>query len=103
MQVFNMNNDYEMCPVRPEPDKCPKTAKCDINVSVPVDIRPGARVGRVEMECCGDPAVICEEKKQNCIQLVVMQKVSVKIPVTYSFAYDIGKTEAECCNGCAQG
>ncbi len=98
--VENMSNQYEMYPDVNDckDDECKKSVKHFIDISVPVDISPKARVGKIDMECCGDPEVICMEcGKKNVCRLVLVQKVSIKIPVTYSFMSKVGEDTVECC------
>lgn len=96
-----MSKTYEMCPSCPQPDECEKVAKHYIDISIPVEVKPNARVGNIEMECCGEPVVICDEEKctDGC-GLILMQKVCIKIPLKYSFKSDVGKTFTECCPPC---
>ncbi len=82
---------------------CEKAVLQELEVKLPVSLKPAVRAGRPELECCGEPVVRCEEcgcqKKEGC-RLVIVQKVVVKIPVFYALDSDIREAEIECGAGC---
>ncbi len=95
-----MCNSYDMCPDMPpmDTDKCKKDAKHYIDISVPVDVSPEAKVGKIDMECCGETKVVCDEcKAHNVCKLTLIQKICVKIPITYSIRATTGEEEIQCC------
>lgn len=101
-----MSNQYEMYPESKcgyKGSECKKTANQCIDISVPVDIAPNAEVGMIDMECCGEPEVICCEcGKKNVCRLVLVQKVCIKIPVCYSFTTNVGPETIECSKSCGK-
>ncbi|MBR2176944.1 MAG: hypothetical protein IJ861_08370 [Clostridia bacterium] len=98
-----MNEPYEVYRDHPggKPDECEKNAKHYVDICVPIDVKPEAHVGKVEMECCGEPVIMCDDgKPDNVCRLILEQKICIKIPVRYTFKADVGKTIAECCAPC---
>lgn len=98
-----MKNPYEQYPDCQELDKgceCKKTVKHYLDINIPVDVFPKAETGRIETECCGEPVVVCADGgKPDCCHLILIQKVSVKIPIRYTFESKAGKSLVECCKG----
>ena len=99
-----MSKAYENYPVVPEcvcDEDCKKTVKHYLNINIPVDVKPKAEVGKIETECCGDPAVICAEggKPDSC-HFILLQKVCVRIPVKYTFDTRSGQGMVDCCEPC---
>lgn len=98
-----MKNNYEPYPECPQADcgdECRKTVKHYLDLNIPVDIVPAAKVGRIETECCGEPVVVCADGgKPDCCHLILVQKVCVKIPIRYTFKTDAGGCLVECCKG----
>ncbi len=98
-----MNNPYDVYPEYSSDkcDDCKKYSKHFIDITTPVDITPEVRVGDVEIECCGDPIVICDKDRKNCnaCHLVFVQKISIKVPIRYDFKADVGESCTDCCAG----
>lgn len=96
-----MSDLYDVYPDYPmdKPEECQKFAKHFIDISTPVDVKPEVRVGKIEIECCGDPIVICDKdkKKPDTCNLVFVQKVSIKVPIKYVFKTDVGESRTDCC------
>ena len=96
-----MSKQYE---IYPEPkcigndNECKKTAVHCLDVSVPIDLAPEAKIGKIEMECCGEPELVCREcgDKKVCSFLLV-QKLCVKMPVKYSFESAVGPEKIQSC------
>ncbi len=66
-------------------NKCTKTSCQYADISLPVELKPTATVSDVEIECCGEPKVICECMDCcNTCTFTILQKICIKIPVTYS-------------------
>lgn len=101
MWVLNMNELYEVYPDYQggKTDEKEKVAKHNIEIDIPVDIKPDAKVGRVEIELCGEPVVLCDDckKKPDSCRLVLVQKVRIKIPVKYEFKTKVGESMTDCC------
>ncbi|MBQ8605862.1 MAG: hypothetical protein IJ408_03925 [Clostridia bacterium] len=89
------------------PDKdCPENTaekegcykECDFftGVSLPLEIKPEAKVGDIEVECLGDPEVkkICTEDCSH--KIVITQNFFVKVPVCYYIKTAVGKCDSIC-------
>lgn len=92
---------YESYPAAPECDmqeECKKLVKHYIDINIPVDVKPKADVGKVEIECCGEPTVVCAEggKPDSC-HFILVQKVCIRIPVRYTFDSKVGQEMVDCC------
>ena len=67
MWVYNMKDAYEMyaeaaCAGQDDKDK---NVRHYLEISVPVEVRPEVKVGRIEAYPCGEPVVMCDECKKN--------------------------------------
>lgn len=78
-------------------DECTKVAHQYAEVSLPIEIKPEAKLGNVETECCGEPTVICHESQcYGMCEVTIIQKLCIKIPVTYKVKV-CKKEEKICC------
>ena len=75
---------------------CRKECSVYANVDVPVEVEPRAEVGKIEAECCGDPAVTCECTHDGGVRLTLTQSLLIKIPVCYNVRVKAGKGRTEC-------
>ncbi len=67
------------------------------NVGVPVDVKPDVKVGRIKTECCGDVQTKCKCNPDNSeCELLIVQKIVVKIPVSLNIDTNVGKALIEC-------
>ena len=70
-------------PHRPERD-CEGYAIQLADISIPLEICPDAKLGKIETECCGEPYIQCEhEPCGSNLNIVITQSVKVKIPVKF--------------------
>ena len=97
-----MTNSYDY-----QGDFCKKPCECSqsayqfANISTPIEICPEASVGCIETECCGEPYIECEcEPCGASLNLVITQKIKVKIPVTVGIRTIEGNSYIQCDNGC---
>lgn len=101
---------HDKCDKYDKDDKCDKYDKCDkcdndavqfVDISVPVEICPDVKLGRIETECCGDPFVQCEcEPCGSNLSIVVTQSVKIRIPVEFNVKTIEGNGFIKCCDGC---
>lgn len=96
-------------PIRPDhppagaPNECAKIGLQYADISVPITLKPDAAIGRIEMKCCGEPTVTCvEDNGANTCEIVITQKVSIKIPVQYSVVACVGESSIDCEHGCCK-
>ena len=69
---------------------------------LPIEIKPKAIVGDIKVECCGNPVIKRKGKCDSC-DIVISQKVSVKIPLRYTVTAkvdpeNINCGDAKCCD-----
>lgn len=80
---------------------CTKVSYQSADVSVPIEIKPDVTVGRIEVECCGEPVVKRGGSCHNSCDVVISQKICVKIPLKYDVCTKVGDSVVECgCPGC---
>lgn len=78
-------------------DGCTKTGHQYADISIPVELKPKTTVGEVEVKCCGEPSVVCEESKcSNVCKVVITQKISINIPIHYQITACTGESTIEC-------
>ena len=70
-------------------------------ISLPMEIEPRTELGDIMTECCGEPELRC----QTCgdcgkCELIITQKICIKIPVSYNANVCAGKERIECDNCC---
>ena len=101
---YGLQTKHEPCECK-DADSCKKVAYQNAEISVPVELKPDAKIGRIETECCGEPTIECkshkEDKEENVCMLVITQKVCIKIPIQYDLTACIGKEKIDC--GCDEG
>ncbi len=67
------------------------------NISIPIAIRPKTRTGDITIECCEEPVIeCCDSECENSIDLVVTQKVCIKIPIKYQIESCVGEESISC-------
>ena len=83
----------EKCPE----DACVKVGYQYADVSVPMELKPSAKVGDIVIECCGEPDVKCREGKcgDSC-EICITQKISIKIPIHYQVVACAGESKINC-------
>ena len=62
---------------------CDKNCEVYAEVSVPVELMPEARVGDIDVTCCGDPTVETE-CGGAAYKIVITQQLLVKIPISFT-------------------
>ena len=95
------NDIPERRPEKPEEhcgckDGCERECSVHTNVNVPVELEPEAKIGKVVVDCCGEPEVCCECTHEGTIRVIISQNLFVKIPICYEVKIKHGKSHAEC-------
>ena len=103
-------------PVCEEVGACETAAYQPLSVSVPVTVEPFVSEGEATTFCCGDPTVIREPARCDCIDdntctFVITQNLCVKVPVTFGANASVGRAIVQCgeatgedvCTGCGTG
>ena len=89
------DHSHDMC--KCQQDDCCKIGYQYADISIPVEIKPKAIVGKIETECCGEPTVVCSENIcENSCEVIVTQRVSIKIPICYKVLTCVGESKINC-------
>ena len=71
------------------------------DISIPLEICPDAKLGRIETECCGEPYIQCEhEPCGSNLNIIVTQSVKIKIPVKFAIKTIEGNGFIKCSDDC---
>ncbi len=70
-------------------------------VSVPVEIKPFAKVGQISTKCNGEPRIIpgempSHEKSDRCCKFIITQEVTVAIPIAFGARTAVGDEIVQC-------
>lgn len=71
----------------------------EARVQTPVDVKVIARLGDVELQCCGEPATAVTDCKDGC-RLLVVQHLNVRIPLYYEAVVSACRSETDCAEDC---
>ena len=75
---------------------CPVTGRKVVEISVPVTIKPLAKVGKIELQCCGKPTIKSGENPKGELDgtcnFTITQKICVEIPIDFSAETTTGET-----------
>ena len=67
------------------------------NISVPVEVKPKTATGDIAIECCDEPSVeCCTNECGDGLDIVITQKVCVKIPIRYQIEACVGEESIKC-------
>lgn len=93
-----MNNEYEKMKNK---ESCPAVGYQDIDVCVPVTIKPFGNTGNVKTQCLGNAVVVsgcdkCFGKPGGVCKLSIQQKLRVEVPVIFGAKVEIGEASVEC-------
>ena len=89
-------------PIECGDEGCFKVSYQYADISVPVEIKPTATVGDIEVECCGDSIITRKEKCGNSCEIIISQKICIKIPVSYNVSAKVGESAVNCKSNCCQ-
>lgn len=84
-------------PPRCQKDECSKVGYQYADISIPIELKPDTAIGQVTMECCSEPTVTCKDCGcENACEVVVTQKVNIRIPVHYQITACMGESMINC-------
>jgi hypothetical protein len=95
-----MPGSYEK-PCKHEHEVCPALGFQDVEVCVPVEIKPFAKIGKICTECIGKPVIDrsgkhCEGRPREVCKFTISQKIRVEVPVIFGAKTEVGEAEIEC-------
>lgn len=86
-----------------EQNGCTKTGYQCANVSVSIELTPDVKIGDMETKCCGQPDVFCKYNQcTNSYDIMLVQKVCVKIPIHYNTTASVSESTINCCKPCCK-
>lgn len=74
-----------------------KIVKQCTDINVPFEIKPSAEVGRIDTDFHFDPVIECTQAGKDCCEVLVTQKVCVKVPITFKVKTCSGPEFVVCC------
>ncbi len=98
VDLFMSNNyDYDMfygydCHC----DGCSSLGCQFADIKVPIEIEPDVTVGEIETECCDKTCVKCKDCGCGVSEIVLTQKVKIKIPVKFCVKADVKDISISC-------
>lgn len=95
-------------PVQADEDNCPDTAYQEVEVCLPITIKPCAQVGEATITCCGDPVIkknddCCNGKEGGQCAFTVSQRVRVAFPVDSDANGESRDHSMSCCKSSEWG
>lgn len=97
-----MNFDYENRTEKyADPVGCPVVGYQDVDVSVPVTVKPFGEVGNAKTQCIGKP-IVCTDHKDCCdkgcevCRFTISQRLRVEVPVIFGARAEIGEATVDC-------
>ncbi len=91
-----------------EKDKvgCSAVGFQDVNVCIPITIKPFGEAGNAKTQCLGRPVVVagcdkCQGKPGDVCKFTISQKLRVEVPVIFGARAEVGEASVDC--GCAEG
>ena len=89
------SNNYSEQPCKCS--SCSATGYQYADISIPIEICPDISIGQIETECCGAPTIVCCEYNCCYCEVILNQKICIKIPVKYNVTAIAGES-CICCD-----
>ena len=93
--------DYDMIKKCDTEVGCTESCYREINVSVPITIKPFGEVGNAKTECVGNAIVVekydpCDRKHDEKCKFTITQKLRVEVPVIFGARAEAGDACVDC-------
>ena len=80
---------------------CTAVGMQDVDVCVPVTVKPFGKAGNVTTKCLGKAVVAlgneyCPGKKDGVCKFTITQKLRIEVPVIFGAEVEIGDASVEC-------
>ena len=80
-----------------EHESCTAVGRQTVDICVPIEVHPFAKVGKITVKCCEEPVVeedeeICEEK----CNFIIKQKICIEVPIEFGAETETGDTFIDC-------
>ena len=100
--INNMNNNnYEEEKPMDNRTGCPAVGYQDVNVCIPVTIKPFGEAGNVKTQCLGNPVIsskcdTCSGNPSGVCKFTISQKLRVEVPVIFGAKAEVGEAVIDC-------
>lgn len=80
---------------------CPAVGYQDVNVCIPVTIKPFGEAGNVRTQCLGNPVIsskcdTCSGNPGGVCKFTISQKLRVEVPVIFGAKAEVGEAVIDC-------
>lgn len=104
-QEMKLYEHEEMDSVECPAEGCSAVGYQDVNVCIPVTIKPYGEAGNAKTQCLGNAVVSsncdhCPGKTGGECKFTISQKLRVEVPVVFGARAEVGEASVEC--GCAE-
>jgi hypothetical protein len=106
-----MNNEMETATYGENCDSmheigCSAIGQQEVNVSIPITIKPFGEAGNAKTQCLGKPVITSgisefQGKPGGVCKFTISQKLRVEVPVIFGARAEVGDAAVGC--GCAEG
>lgn len=103
-----MNHDFTTTNYKfnsQEETGCPAVGYQDVDVCVPITVKPFGEVGNATVQCLGKPSIqsgsdCCPGKTEGVCKFTISQKLRIEVPVYFGARAEAGEASVDCgCNG----
>lgn len=93
--------DYEMIQEMDDKAGCTAVGSQDVDVCVPVTVKPFGKAGNAKTKCMGTAVVYsgsdhCKGQKDGVCKFTITQKLRIEVPVVFGANVEIGDASVEC-------
>ena len=67
-----------------------------IDICVPIEVHPFAKVGEITVKCCDDPIVKEDEEDEDKCSFIIKQKICIEVPIEFGAETETGDTFIDC-------
>ena len=76
-----------------------KIAHKEVDIAVPIELRPYTDVGDIKINYCGNPKIECtHEPCENGLYIMIKQKAKITIPVNFDVNAAVKDSFVRCVN-----
>jgi hypothetical protein len=84
-----------------EQDDCFKIGSKEVDITLPIEVRPDTDMGEIEIHCCGEPRIECmNEPCENGLYIEIRQRAKIVIPVKFNVKAIAKDTSIKCKDDC---
>lgn len=86
---------------------CPAIGIQEVNVCVPVEVKPFAEVSKIKTQCLGRPVIhrgtsVCNGRCGESCKFTVSQKMRIEVPMIFGAKTEVGSAAIECGGCCSE-